>query len=154
MTDKYKYSTMVVAIVLILSLAGAVCCFVLVEKYPSTPSHGMAAVLAVDVGGSNGLILAKATNEFCLGTTRLQIRLKLYGSDYQAYKVEDMTLVDVVEKFYLDIGENVYVVANTEGKTRYWCAVVEYKHDDKPWKTCSTAIIAFDGQGKECLPSN
>ena len=154
MTDKYRFTTIVATILLIVSLAGAVCCLVLAKKYSSNQMHGMATVVAVDVDGSNGLIMAKATNEFCLGTTILQTRLKLYVSDYQVYKVEDMILLDVVEDFDLSIGESIVAVTNTEGKTRYWCAVVEYKHDDKPWKTCSTAIIAFDGQGKECLPFN
>lgn len=153
MTGKYRLTTIVAAITLVVSLAGVVCCLALAEK-PSTSSHGMVAVVAVDVDGSNGLIRAKATNEFCLGTTRLQSRLKLYGSDCSTYKVEDMTLVKVVEKFDLDVGESVVAVANTDGKTRYWCAVVEYKHDDKPWETCATAIVAFDGQGKECLLSD
>ncbi|MGN0788999.1 MAG: hypothetical protein ACI4MY_03595 [Christensenellales bacterium] len=154
MTDKYRLTTIVAAITLVVSLAGVVGCLVLAEKYPSTSTHGVAAVVAVDVDGSNGLIMAKATNEFCLGTTILQTRLKLYGSDYPAYKVEDMPMVEVVETFDLKVGESVVAVANIDGKTRYWCAVVEYKHDDKPWKTCATAIVAFDGQGKERLPSN
>lgn len=146
-------------VLIIIALLGMILCMTIVgtgsvfadDNQPGNlevEPNGIFVALDIQIkGNGNGTITATATNKFTLGNTILQVVVKLYASDTFAYDISDMDLIASNSVTDLNIFDSISVTANTNSKSKYWCAVVDYKRDNDGWQTKATNIALFDEKG-------
>lgn len=98
---------------------------------------------------SNGYLIATAKNEFTLGFSVIQVIVEIYSAYEICDDYNDMILEARIATDDLNIYETLSVTCSTGGISRYWCAVMKYKHDDKNWETKSTAVVLLDAYGNK-----
>lgn len=98
---------------------------------------------------SDGYLTATAKNEFTLGTSVIQVIVEIYSA-YDIYDdYNDMILEARIATADLDIYDELSVTCPTGGVSRYWCAVMKYKHDEKDWVTKMTSVVHLDAYGNK-----
>lgn len=98
---------------------------------------------------SDGYITATVKNEFTLGLSVIQVIIEVYSADDIYDDTNDMVLEGRIATADLDIYEELSVTVPTGGVSRYWCAVMKYKQDQKDWVTKSTSVVLLDAYGNK-----
>ncbi len=127
------------------------------EREKESSTYGLFTSISIDVVGSNdstgsyGTISGIATNKFTLGYSVIPVKVYLYSSETFVQYVDEMTLRGTAEIADLDINKTLTVSCSTEGKTQYWCAVVEYNQDNRGWVREESLIKKFDAYGNTTI---
>ncbi|MDE5549200.1 MAG: hypothetical protein K2J13_03005 [Clostridia bacterium] len=110
--------------------------------------YGLITQISLTLGTNSDSVWAKARNDFTLGNSTVEVYIYLYSSLESQEDTRNMTLENTAYIGDLNINKSLEISAPINGEQRYWRARVEYRMDNKDWKSKETATHLIDANGK------